>query len=269
MRPHLNLTVVLVLVQAVASAQEPVPRIDNATVPNRLVEGRPVESRPPEKADNKPAFPEQTRAPYEASKPFTITTLVDGITAPWSLAFLPGGNILLTERLPGKMRLLHADGRLSEPLSGVSLVSVLRSNRHRPARRRPGSGIRDDTSNLLHFFRLHRSHEQQHLSGTSAAGRSRDGADRRHGNFSRTTSDALKTPRRQDRWTDGLRCRRQPLSHDRRSFGFTALGRRTTDGYASGQGAAHHARRRAGAGQSVSGQTRCSTGDLGLWVAKC
>jgi glucose/arabinose dehydrogenase len=114
----------LTLVAAIGSAQvaTPQPRADSASAPQSpaLVEGRPVDSRPPEKSDDKPDFPEQTRAPYHATRPYTVTTLVDGITAPWSLAFLPGGSILLTERLPGKMRLLHSDGQLSAPLAGVT-----------------------------------------------------------------------------------------------------------------------------------------------------
>src|SRR5438093_765693 len=113
MTHHFIGAIALAFVPAIGFAQVTTvpPRNDNTAVPSRLVEGRPVESRPPEKPDDKPQFPEQTRAPYEVSKPYTITTLVNGITAPWSLAFLPGGTMLLTERLPGKMRLLHADGQ--------------------------------------------------------------------------------------------------------------------------------------------------------------
>ena len=84
------------------------------------VEGQPIESRPPEKADDKPAFPEQTRAPYHASAPFKITTLIDNLPSPWSLAFLPDGKILLTERLPGSLRILDTKGMLSEPVAGVA-----------------------------------------------------------------------------------------------------------------------------------------------------
>jgi len=122
MKPLLMSTVALLLGTAFGSAQEPAPRTDIAAAPSRLVEGRPVESRLPEKPDDRPEFPEQTRAPYHATSGYTINTLVDGITAPWSLAFLPDSNILITERLPGKMRLLHADGRLSAPLDGLAAL---------------------------------------------------------------------------------------------------------------------------------------------------
>ena len=87
-----------------------------------LVEGQPVERRQPEKKDNKPTFPQQTRAPYHASAPFQITTLIDTLPAPWSLAFLPDGKILLTERLPGSIRILDTTGVLSAPVAGVSAL---------------------------------------------------------------------------------------------------------------------------------------------------
>ncbi len=87
--------------------------------PQPMIEGQPVEKRPPEKSDDKPAFPEQTRAPYHATAPYKITTLIDNLPAPWSLAFLPDGKILLTERLPGSIRILGKNGALSEPVAGV------------------------------------------------------------------------------------------------------------------------------------------------------
>jgi aldose sugar dehydrogenase len=97
-----------------------IPAAVDAHAPLKPTEGQPIESRPPEKSDDKPAFREQTRAPYHASTPFRITTLIDTLPAPWSLAFLPDGKILLTERLPGSIRILDAKGMLSEPLSGVA-----------------------------------------------------------------------------------------------------------------------------------------------------
>ena len=89
-----------------------------------MEEGKPIDRRPTEKTDNMPAFPEQTRAPYRKTAPFKVTTLIDNLEVPWSLAFLPSGNIILTERLPGRMRILHTNGKLSAPLAGVSVAAT-------------------------------------------------------------------------------------------------------------------------------------------------
>jgi len=89
-----------------------------------MEDGKPIDRRPTEKADNAPAFPEQTRAPYRKTAPFKVTTLIDNLEVPWSLAFLPSGNIILTERLPGRMRILHTNGTLSGPLTGVSAAAT-------------------------------------------------------------------------------------------------------------------------------------------------
>src|SRR6202012_4829436 len=86
--------------------------------------GEPIETRTPEKADDKPFFAGQTRAPYQPTAPFKVTTRADGLDKPWSLAFLPGGNILITEK-PGAMRILGRDGKLSEPVSGVPKVQAM------------------------------------------------------------------------------------------------------------------------------------------------
>jgi glucose/arabinose dehydrogenase len=49
---------------------------------------------------------------------FRVVIVVGGLEHPWSLAFLPGGDFLLTER-PGRLRIVH-DGKLDpEPVSGV------------------------------------------------------------------------------------------------------------------------------------------------------
>ena len=106
--------------------------LPTATAPGSLesthelarVEGRPIETLPPEKRDNKPAFPEQTRAPFHATRPYKVTTLVDKMPAPWSLAFLPGGGILLTHRLPGSLHILDSQGKLSEPIAGIAELAA-------------------------------------------------------------------------------------------------------------------------------------------------
>ena len=127
MKQQVGLVIWLALVPATLAGQTPPSSPPNGNPAGvwrqAAVEGRSIETRPPEKKDNTPAFPEQTRAPYHATAPFKVTTLIDGMHAPWSLALLPGGNILITERLPGTMRILDTKGVLSAPLAGVSVVA--------------------------------------------------------------------------------------------------------------------------------------------------
>jgi glucose/arabinose dehydrogenase len=91
--------------------------------PPAMTPGQPIETRAPEKADDKPAFAGQTRAPFQRTQPFKVTTLTDQLNKPWSLAFLPDGGILITEK-PGTMRILGKDGKLSQPLAGVPQVQA-------------------------------------------------------------------------------------------------------------------------------------------------
>src|ERR1700728_1519040 len=89
------------------------------------VEGQPIDPRPPEKSDDTPLFSGQTRAPYHATAPYKVTTLTSALRAPWALAFLPDGSILITERLPGALRILDKQGGLSEPLPGLPALSTV------------------------------------------------------------------------------------------------------------------------------------------------
>lgn len=61
--------------------------------------------------------------PAQAAGPQArVTVVAQGLEHPWSLAFLPDGAMLITER-PGRLRLLR-DGRLSPPLAGVPEVAA-------------------------------------------------------------------------------------------------------------------------------------------------
>lgn len=51
----------------------------------------------------------------------TVETVARGLEHPWSLAFIPDGRMLVTER-PGRMRLVARDGKLSAPLGNVPKV---------------------------------------------------------------------------------------------------------------------------------------------------
>jgi glucose/arabinose dehydrogenase len=50
-----------------------------------------------------------------------VETLARGLEHPWSLAFLPDGRMLVTER-PGRLRMIGGDGEISQPLRGVPEV---------------------------------------------------------------------------------------------------------------------------------------------------
>ena len=69
-----------------------------------------------------PAFIGQTRAPAAPPSTYSVETVVGGLSTPWALAFLPGGEILITE-YTGAMRILLADGTLTEPLAGLPETS--------------------------------------------------------------------------------------------------------------------------------------------------
>nr|WP_253201185.1 PQQ-dependent sugar dehydrogenase [Sphingomonas quercus] len=104
----------------------PAPRSKNdppvyAPIQWRHEEGRPIETRWPEKQDNKPEFPEQTRAPYHASVAYKATLVTNKLARPWALQFLPDGRMLVGQRT-GQMVIVDKAGAISPPLKGVPEV---------------------------------------------------------------------------------------------------------------------------------------------------
>jgi len=82
----------------------------------------PVESRAANAPEQKPAFPNQTRAPgLNSNTVGQYTTLASGLSHPWGMAFLPTGDILLTERA-GRLRIFGKDGKLSPAVEGLPAV---------------------------------------------------------------------------------------------------------------------------------------------------
>ena len=105
------------------AAQQPAPPVPPA--PRGVPGGGPengMNTSPPNGAGQKPAVEGQTRAPEQKlGQAFTVVTVAEGLQNPWSLAFLPGGKMLVTER-PGRLRVLAADGTLSKPVAGLPAV---------------------------------------------------------------------------------------------------------------------------------------------------
>jgi glucose/arabinose dehydrogenase len=109
-------------------AQTPPPASLAPTVPDKpdytaLVEGKPVDSRMNENVKDKPVYPEQTRAPYHKTAPYKLTEITSGLHAPWALGFLPDGKFLVTEKLPGTLRVISPDGTIAPPVSGVDRLA--------------------------------------------------------------------------------------------------------------------------------------------------
>ena len=95
-----------------------------AAAPYGAAAQEPVKSGPPNNPAQKPAFAGQTRAPERKSNvAFDVVTVAEGLQNPWAVAFLPGGKMLVTER-PGRLRVVGADGTLSEPVAGLPAVDA-------------------------------------------------------------------------------------------------------------------------------------------------
>ena len=78
----------------------------------------------PANAEYEPAFPEQTRAPALPETAVQAETFVDGLVRPWGIVPLPDGAILVTER-PGRLRMIGADGALSDPIAGLPEIAAV------------------------------------------------------------------------------------------------------------------------------------------------
>lgn len=85
---------------------------------------KPLETKPPNAEEQKPTFPNQTRACAVESKiNYAVTVIAKGLDRPWAVEPLPNGDFLVTEK-SGQMRIISKDGKIGAPLEGVLAVGL-------------------------------------------------------------------------------------------------------------------------------------------------
>ena len=107
---------VLIALASSAQAQEPDSKVEK--------KAQPVPTAEPHAPHQRPAFPEQTRAPQlESDVELEVQKIVSGLSHPWGMAFLPDGRLLVTEK-SGQLRVVTQQGELSAPVKGVPKVDT-------------------------------------------------------------------------------------------------------------------------------------------------
>ena len=137
-----------------------------------------------------------------------VVTVVDDLSNPWSVTWLPNGDMLVTER-PGRLRIVRDGALLRDPVEGVP--EVVARGQGGPARRRAASGLLDQPPALLSYAR---PRERAAPAPGWCAGVRERRSDRRGADLGR----AVPGPRPL-RIAPGLRRRQLPLHHRGRPAG--------------------------------------------------
>lgn len=123
MKRNLILTLLSIVALAAAHAQGPGFTVKGGPPPDiKPVEGQPLEKREANGVNQKPAFAGQTRAGASITKtPYKTTVIADKLFRPWSIAFMPDGKMLISEKR-GSVRIVSQDGVVSDTLRGMPKV---------------------------------------------------------------------------------------------------------------------------------------------------
>ncbi|HSH75587.1 MAG TPA: PQQ-dependent sugar dehydrogenase, partial [Longimicrobiales bacterium] len=71
-----------------------------------------------------PTLSAQSPVHGSAHHSFRVVTVAEGLEHPWAIGFLPGGDILVTER-PGRLRIIRNGRLLPTPVEGVPAVHAV------------------------------------------------------------------------------------------------------------------------------------------------
>lgn len=109
MKPGILSTAALVLAASVAACGGEPQETDSGQAPDAPDSAETATSQSSEPSDA--ASPE---SPKRAGKPRVVDTVTTGLTSPWGLDFLPGGDAIVTERDTGRVLRVSAQGKVRE-----------------------------------------------------------------------------------------------------------------------------------------------------------
>jgi glucose/arabinose dehydrogenase len=113
-------SVLLLACFAGCSSPPPAAQAAQAAAPT----GPPVETRDRNARTYEPAFAGQTRAAgIRDSVKLDVQVVASGLATPWAVELLPDGRFLVTEK-EGNLRIVAADGKVSEPIAGMLPVAA-------------------------------------------------------------------------------------------------------------------------------------------------
>src|SRR5688572_12011891 len=112
-------SMLVVAVVGCAGRSNDLPDDTTAGAANVSAQCDPIETRAPNASGQTPAFRGQTRiCRVNSNVAHDVTVLATGLSNPWAVEPLPGGDLLVTEK-PGRLRIVSPTGTIGEPISGL------------------------------------------------------------------------------------------------------------------------------------------------------